>query len=86
MIDMGGHKQSRTRFAIQPGQDKDGLYMAACIELASSINWEAESVCFWWSQIAMARELENKEPRAVAEFLALRNVREALDCRGREAS
>ena len=83
---VGGHRQPRTRFAIQPGQDKEGLYLAACVELAAAINWEAESVCFWWSQIAMAREREGKEPRAVAEYLAMRNVREALDCRGRDAS
>lgn len=52
-------------------------------ELAASLNWEADDVCFYWSQIALAREKENREPRAVAEYLALCNVREALDCRGR---
>lgn len=86
MISVGGHRQPRTRYAIQPGQDKDGHYLAACVELAASLNWEAEDVCFYWSQIAMARERENREPRAVAEYLALCNVREALDCRGRDPS
>lgn len=74
------------RGGIWPGQDEHGLYQAACTELAASINWEAEDVCFWWSQIALVRERHNREPRAIAEYLALRNVREALDCRGREAS
>ena len=86
MTEVGGHRQPRTRFAIQRGQDKDGVYLAACTELATSLGWEVGDVCFWWSQIAMAREIENREPRAIAEYLALRNVREALDCRGREAS
>lgn len=83
---MGGQRHQRSRFAIQAGQDRDGVYLTACVELASAINWEAEAVVFHWSQIAMAREYEGREPRAIAEYLALRNVREALDCRGRAAS
>lgn len=69
-----------------PGQDAHGIYQAACAELAVSIHWEAEDVCFWWSQIALVREQFNHEPRALAEFLAMRDVRTALDARGREPS
>jgi hypothetical protein len=71
---------------IWPGQDKHGVYAKACAEFAESINWEASDVCFHWSQIALVRERFNGEPRAIAEFLAMRDVREALDCRGRDAS
>lgn len=85
---MGGHRQRRAQIvtAIQRGQDPHSIYTAACVEFSDSIGWDFESVLYWWSQCAMVRQKHNREPQAVAEFLAMRMVREALDCRGREPS
>lgn len=82
---MGGHRQRKVRTVptISKGQDRDHIYESACQELAELLNWDFESVLFHWSQIALAR-MHCGEPQAIAEFLAMRNVAEALDCRGRE--
>lgn len=84
---MGGHRQRRARTervqAIQQGQDPTSRYTAECVVLGDEIGWDFESVLYWWSQIALARQQHNREPQAIAEYLAMRNVREALDCRGR---
>lgn len=70
---------------LQRGQDKDHVYTAACVEFAEEIGWQWEDVLYHWSQIALAR-MHSGEPQAVAEYLALANVRDALDCRGRSAN
>lgn len=59
------------------------MYQAAIIDFAEALGLEAGTVAYHWSQIAMARERENGEPRGVAEYLAWMNVRSAFDCRGR---
>ena len=84
--DVGGHRQPKMRGGMWPGQDSTGRYAKSCAALAADLNWDEEDVCFYWSQIALVREKHNKEPRAMAEFFAMENVREALDCRGREPS
>ena len=89
---MGGHRQTKAKEPTEvdeyifAGQDRRGVYRKECIAFADDIHFRPEQVTAIWSQVALLREFENKEPRAVAEFLAMRNVREALDCRGREAS
>ena len=83
---MGAHRQRRAKTvtAIQQGQDPHSIYTASCVEFADSIGWDFESVLYWWSQIALARQKHNREPQAIAEYLAMRNVQDALDCRGRD--
>lgn len=85
--EMGGHRQRKaeTVKAIHPGQDTDQIYQAACVELAAEINWDFESVLYHWSQLALCRMFCG-EPQPIAEFMAMRNVREALDVRGRDAN
>lgn len=83
-LTMGGRRQPRTRRAIQPGQDVHGIYQAACVEFAAEFGWSPGVICWWWSQLALAREASG-EPRAVAEFMAMRNVRDVFDCRGRQS-
>lgn len=80
---MGGRRQPRTRRMIPIGQDADHVYEAACIDLADSLGYAHEEVCGFWSQVALAREWAG-QPRAVAEWMALRDVRWALDFRGRQ--
>jgi len=86
---MGGKSQRRARTervpTLQRGQDPHSIYTAACVELGDEIGWDFESVLYWWSQIALARQKHNKEPQALAEYLAMKDVRRALDCRGRDA-
>lgn len=86
MNEVGGHRQPRLRPGILAGQDRDGTYAQACVDLAMDLGWEPVEICELWSFIALCREYENHEPRAIAKYLALCNVRDALDCRGREAS
>jgi hypothetical protein len=80
---VGGHRQPRANtLGIFPGQDKHGIYQAACIEFADDLGYTHGFVTYWWSQIAMARELVCKQSRDVAEDGALRDVKAALDKRG----
>ena len=81
---MGGHRQGKVK-TIQRGQDPTDEYQIACALLADEIGWDSDSVVFWWSQLALAR-MHCGEPQPVAEFLAMRMVREALDQRGRDAN
>lgn len=84
---MGGHRQGKVRApkAIQRGQDPSDIYIAATALLADEIGWDHESVLYHWSQIALAR-MHCGEPQAIAEYIAMHNVREALDQRGRDAN
>lgn len=63
---------------LQPGQDHDGRYEAACSQFADAHGWPRGSILYWWSQIALAREAAGREPRPVAEYLAWRNVQDAF--------
>ena len=72
--------------AIQPGQDRDHIFQAACIDLADELGFSHGEVCFWWSQIAMAREFECGQSRDIAEDGAWHNVRDALSKRGEVGS
>lgn len=80
---MGGRRQGRTRRSIARGQDADRKYEAACIDLADSLGYAREEVCGFWSQVALAREWAG-QPRAVAEWMALRDVKFALMQQGRQ--
>lgn len=81
---VGGHRQRKVRTApvMQRGQDPHDIYSAALSEFADEIGWDRDSLAFHWSQIALAR-MHCGEPQAIAEFLAMRTLREALDSRGR---
>lgn len=83
---MGGHRQRRVRTvrALQVGQDVDQIYEAACLEIAEAFGFEHVEVLYFWSQLALVR-MASGEPQEIAEFLALRNVTEALDSRGRQS-
>jgi hypothetical protein len=86
LMDVGGHRQPRTQRAIQSGQDRDGVYAAACHDLAEALGFHAGEVSWWWSQIALAREYECGQSRDVAEDGAWHNVRDALNKKGQEGS
>ena len=81
--EMGGHRQPRTRRAIPAGLDADHVYEAACIDLADTLGYAHEEVCGFWSQVALAREWAG-QTRAVAEWMALQDVRWALNQQGRQ--
>lgn len=82
---VGGHRQPRSRPAILAGQDKHGIFEAACIDLADALGWERGVVCHYWSQCALARE-KTGQSRAVAEDAALYDVRAIFDKRGCQPS
>lgn len=66
--------QSR-KLGIQPGQDKAGKYQQACIEFADEYGFTRGEICFWWSQIAMAREFWGMRSRDVAEDGAWHDIK-----------
>lgn len=80
-MNVGGHRQPRTRHAIQRGQDPNQIYEAACIDLADDLGWERGIVVYWWSQLALARQHVG-QPQAMAEHFALDDVRAVFDKRG----
>ncbi len=75
----------RRRF-VRPPRDEHGLYRAACGDLAEAGGWYPEEVWSIWEQLAMMREFEMKVPRAIAEAMALSDVRAVYDKRGSVAS
>jgi hypothetical protein len=83
---MGGHRQRKVRVKRDApnGLDVDSIYSAACSDLAEALGWDFESVAYFWSQIALVR-MACGEPQPVAEYMALENVRAALDTRGRDS-
>jgi hypothetical protein len=84
-IELAGKRQPKVSSPIQEGQDEFHVYEALCIDLADTLGYSDVEVQYYWSQVAIAREKENGEPRDIAEYLAWRNVRDALDRRGRAA-
>lgn len=62
--------------------DHGGVYRERCKEFASSLGWDEGSVYGWWKQCALMRELESGWPRALAEWMAMQDVRGLFDKRG----
>lgn len=90
---VGGHRQKRSHRAGLPAKigeqritlDSSGVYRAALAEFASDFGWTDAALFYWWREITCAR-MWCGEPQPYAEEMALVNVREVFDQRGRAAS
>jgi hypothetical protein len=58
---------------IEPGLDADGEYQETLCEFADEFGWTRGMICYWWSQIAMAR-MWTGQSQEVAEDGAMRDV------------
>lgn len=61
-----------------PQQDARGTYRKACAVLARDLGWRLGEVYELWRFIAMAREFEQRWPRACAEWRAMHDVVDSL--------
>src|SRR5690606_39698988 len=95
--DLGGDCEERRRVSGMRGRELDELamggrrnpradthdiYRVECAGVADELGYDEREVFALWQQIAFAREWCG-EPRGVAEWLAMQNVKWALDRRGR---
>jgi hypothetical protein len=75
---VAGHTNKPNALGVWPGQDASGAYVKKCIAFADDNGWTRAEVCTYWSQIAIALELESWRSRAVAEnsawFLVLSSL------------
>lgn len=74
MIAVGGHKNKPL--------DQRGTYRAACAQFASDLGWDKGSTYHWWEQFALLRMQEQRWPRPLAEWMAMRDLRAFFDKRG----
>lgn len=62
--------------------DHKGRYRKQCEEFSRSLGWDSGSVFAWWKQCTIMRELEQRWPRPLAEWMAMRDVLGLFDKRG----
>lgn len=55
--------------------DHSGRYRRQCTEFSTALGWDAGSVFAWWEQCTLMREHEQRWPRPLAEWMAMRDVR-----------
>ena len=78
MTPMAGRANRPNALGIYAGQDARGTYTKRCIAFADDYGWTRAAVCTYWSQIALAIEMEAGRPRDVAEDAAWHHVQACL--------
>lgn len=82
MTPVPGKENKPNALGIWPGQDRAGRYTKKCIAFADDYGWTRGFVCSYWSQIAIAREMEAGQARELAEEMAWVDIQMALrDCK-----
>ena len=64
----------------------DDAYRAKCCELADELGFQSGEIFFQWCQLWMMRVRESKMDKAIAKWLAMRDLRTMFDKRGTEPS
>lgn len=62
--------------------DPQGAYKRACATFADDLGWDKGTTYDWWQQFALMRIVEQRWPRALAEWMAMHDVRAFFDKRG----
>ena len=62
--------------------DRHGLYRTACDDLAATLGWQGSALFTYWKELALMREFEQRWPRSVCEWMALKDLYFAFDKRG----
>jgi hypothetical protein len=78
LIAMAGTKQKAL--------DHKGRYRKQCDALADALGWQPSAMFSWWREFVAMREFEQRWPRAVAEWMALRDLHAFFDKRGCQES
>lgn len=65
-----------------PPRDQHGLFEAQCNEFADELGFKRREIWQQFKELACIREFEQRIPRALAEHLAMEDVRVLFDKRG----